>query len=120
MTEAARGTRTFHHAGLRATEPQPEEDFVVLTRVWVTDPRKHPNKVEHLRYEPESPLPDEFKDSPHIADKVDDLNAHVAGKDVVLLFEAGEPALAKVAFVREDGVYVEYVQFKPGRTWFTG
>jgi hypothetical protein len=49
---------------------------------------------------------------------VDDLNEHIAGKDVLLLFEVGEPPFAKVAFVREDGAYVEYMQFKPGRTWF--
>jgi hypothetical protein len=118
MTESTKGPRTFHHVGLRALDPQPNEDFVVLTRVWVTDPRFHPNKIEYLRYEPESPLPEEFKNSPHIAYKVDDLNEHIAGKDVLLLFEVGEPPFAKVAFVREDGAYVEYMQFKPGRTWF--
>jgi hypothetical protein len=118
MAEATAPKRNFHHVGLRTMEPQPNEDFVILTRVWVTDPRGHPNKVEYLRYEPESPLPEDFKNSPHIAYRVDDLNAHIAGKDVVLLFEVGEPPFAKVAFVREDGGYVEYMEFKPGRTWF--
>ena len=120
MTETGPGqpAKTFHHVGLRATEPQPEEDYIPLTRVFVTDPRKHPNKIEWLRYEPESHLPEEFKNSPHIAYRVDDLRPHLAGKDIVLLFEVGDPPFAKVAFTREDGAFYEYMEFKPGRAWF--
>ena len=118
MTEEQRPPKQFHHVGLRAMEPQPEEDFVPLTRVWVTDPRHHPNRIEYLRYEPDSFLPEEFKNSPHVAYKVDDLRPHIAGKDIVLLFEVGDPPFAKVAFTREDGVYYEYMEFKPGRSWF--
>lgn len=111
--------KQFHHVGLRALEPLPGEDYVTMTKVWVTDPRNHPNRIEYLRYDPESHLSEEFKNSPHIAYKVDDLRPHIAGKDVVLLFEVGDPPFAKVAFTREDGVYYEYMEFKPGRSWFT-
>ena len=75
-------------------------------------------EIEWLRYEPDSHLPEEFKDSPHVAYAVDDLNEHIAGKDIALLFEVGDPPFAKVAFTREDGVIYEYMQFKPGRHWF--
>ena len=84
----------------------------------MTDPRHHPNRIEYLRYEPDSFLPEGCKKSPHVAYKVEDLRPHIAGKDVVLLFEVGDPPFAKVAFTREDGVYHEYMEFKPGRTWF--
>ncbi len=110
--------KEFHHIGLRAMEPQPDEDYVPLTRVWVTDPRRHPHRIEYLRYEPDSHLDEVFKNAPHIAYKVEALGPHIAGKDIVLLFEVGDPPFAKVAFTREDGAYVEYLEFKPGRTWF--
>jgi hypothetical protein len=118
MSAEPQPEKRFHHIGLRAFEPQPDEDFVTLTQVWVTDPRTHPHKIEWLRYEPQSHLPEDFKNSPHVAYAVDDLNEHIAGKDVCLLFEVGDPPFAKVAFTREDGVIYEYMQFKPGRHWF--
>jgi hypothetical protein len=118
MSEPERPQKEFHHVGLRAMEPQPNEDYIPLTRVYVTDPRQHPNKIEYLRYEPETHLPEDFKNSPHIAYRVEDIRPHIAGKDVVLLFEVGEPPFAKVAFTREEGVYYEYMEFKPGRQWF--
>ena len=38
MSTTNQTTRTFHHVGLRAMHPQPGENFVEATRVWVTDP----------------------------------------------------------------------------------
>ncbi len=35
MADQAKGTRQFHHVGLRTMEPQPNENFVTSTRVWV-------------------------------------------------------------------------------------
>ena len=61
------GSRTFHHVGLRAFDPQPNENFVEATRVWVTKPDDDPRKIEWLRYEPDSWLSEEFKSSPHVA-----------------------------------------------------
>ena len=77
-------SKEFHHIGLRAMEPQPDEDYVPLTRVWVTDPRRHPHRIEYLRYEPDSHLDEDFKNAPHIAYKVEALGPHIAGKDIVL------------------------------------
>jgi len=119
MSDSSPPAKEFHHLGLRAMEPQPGENFVPLTRVWVTDPRQHPHRIEYLRYEPDSHLDEAFKNTPHVAYKVDALGPHIAGKDIVLLFEVGDPPFAKVAFTREDGLVVEYMEFKPGRTWFT-
>ncbi|MBA3336708.1 MAG: hypothetical protein H0T49_04010 [Chloroflexia bacterium] len=119
MTGAAPPPKEFHHYGLRALERPEAADFVPLTRVWVTDPRHHPQRIEYLCYEPDSFLAEEFKNAPHVAYKVAELGPHIAGKDIVLLFEVGDPPFAKVAFTREDGIVYEYLEFKPGRTWFT-
>ena len=112
-------TKRFHHVGLRAMEPQPQEDYVPPSKCWVTDPNLHPNRVEYLRYAPDSPISDEFKDTPHVAYAVDDLQAHLAGKEIyVPPFDVDDPPFATVAFTRENGHFVEYMQFKPGRNWF--
>ncbi len=114
------GTRTFHHVGLRAFEPQPKENFVVATRVWVTNPDDDPRKIEWLRYEPDSWLSEEFKNSPHVAYVVDDIDPWMEGKEIAIEpFEVGDPAFVRVVFVWEDGWIAEYMAFKPGVAWFS-
>lgn len=115
----AEGERRFHHVGLRAYEPQPDENFVESTRVWVTDPNSHPNRIEWLRYEPDSYLSEEFRNVPHVAYVVDDIGPWIEGKKIAIEpFEVGDPPFATVVFVWEDGWVSEYMAFKPGAVWF--
>jgi hypothetical protein len=112
-------TKRFHHIGLPTTEPQPGESWVEANRVWVSNPAHHPQRIEWLRYAPDTPVEPEVQRSPHVAYTVDDLQVEIAGKDIALPpFEAGEPPFALSAFTREDGLVVEYMQLYPGRQWF--
>src|SRR6185436_18335112 len=48
---------------------------------------------EFLRYEPDSYLDERFKNQPHIAWVVDDIDPWIEGKEIVIApFEVGEPA----------------------------
>ena len=119
MATSSGDTRTFHHIGLRATEVQPNENFVAATRVWVTDPMESPHKIEWLRYEPDSYLSEDFKNTPHVAYVVDALEPWIEGKELAIApFEVGDPAFARVVFVYEDGFIAEYMAFKPDAAWF--
>ncbi len=119
MSDPARPNKQFHHVGLRAIEPQPGEDYVAASKCWVTNPHHHPQQIEYLRYAPESPIDPEFMDAPHVAYAVENLTPHLAGKEIFLApFDIGDPPFATVAFTREDGLFVEYMAFRPGRTWF--
>ncbi len=119
MSESSRPWKTFHHVGLRAHEELPNEDEVTASKCWVTSPLTHPNRIEFLRYAEDSPIDPEFMDAPHIAWEVEALEPHLEGKDVYLQpFEVGDPPFARVAFTREDGLFNEYMEFKPGRRWF--
>ncbi len=52
---------------------------------------------------------------PHIAYAVDELEPCIAGKEIAIApFDVGDPPFARVAFIREDGVIAEYMEFKPG------
>jgi hypothetical protein len=119
MADPQAPRKRFHHIGLRAHHPQPGEDLVASSRCWVTNPNEHPQRIEFLRYAPDSPIDPEFMDAPHVAWEVDELEPHLAGKEVYLQpFEVGDPPFAMVAFTREDGLFVEYMKFYPGRRWF--
>jgi hypothetical protein len=85
----------------------------------VTDPNTHPYRIEFLRYEPDSYLDERFRNMPHVAWMVDDIDPWISGKEIAIPpFEVGEPAFVRVAFVWEEGMVSEYMAFKPGAVWF--
>ena len=103
--------KEFHHIGLPTDEIQAGEVFVEDTKVWVTDPRKHPYCVEFLRFEPESPVTGPVRDSPHVAYRVDDVSEAIRGESVILEPFQPSPNFT-VAFILKDGAVIEYMQFE--------
>lgn len=102
--------RKFHHVGVITDEPQPGEIYVAETKVHVTNPTEHPYRVEYLRFEPDSPVTGPVRNQPHMAYSVDDLDAELAGKEVLLgPFRAMEGLV--VAFVLQDGAVFEFMEF---------
>ena len=103
--------RQFHHIGLPTDDSHPGEYFVEDTKVWVTDPRKHPYLVEYLRFEPDSPVTGPVRDLPHIAYRVDDIHEAIKGENVILEPFQPSPNFT-VAFMLKDGAVIEYMQFE--------
>lgn len=121
MTAAISARKAFHHVGLTTHDVQPNEDNVAPSKCWVTNPNNDPMRIELLRYAPDSPVSQDFQCSPHIAYGVDELEPHLVGKNVIIQpFDVDDPPFARVAFTLEDGLYIEYMKFYPGRTWFGG
>ena len=109
--------RIFHHIGLPTHEPQPNESYVADTKVWVTDPANHPYRIEFLRFEHDSPVTGPLRDMPHVAYRVEDMDAAIQGREIIL--EPFVPMLGlSVAFVEEDGAVIELMKFKEGATEF--
>jgi hypothetical protein len=106
------------HVGITTTLKQPNEDWVEQSRVWVTNPRNHPEHIEFLRYEPDSTVPDLIKANPHIAFRVAKLEPHliVPGVEIIIPpFVVGD--FLEVVFVRKYGTIFEYMHYlKDG--WF--
>lgn len=102
----------FDHIGIVTTRKQPSESWVEATRVWVTNPREHPFNVEFLRFEPDTPLSGPIVTDPHVAYRVDDLDAAIEGLEVVLEpFDASGTGILHVAFVMADGALVEFMEY---------
>jgi hypothetical protein len=110
-------SRVFHHIGLPTHEPQPNETYVAETNVWVNDPADRPYRVEFLRFETDSPVTGPLRDMPHVAYRVDDMDAAIAGKEMILEPFTPMPRLS-VAFVKEDGAVIEFMKFEGGATEF--
>ena len=109
----------FDHVGLRSFEKKDEEDWVEATRVWVTNPKKHPFNVEWLRYADDSPVDKSLKERPHIAYRVDNLDE--VSKDMKVIIEPFEVGgFLKVGFFEyKDGTVIELMQYLGDKDkWF--
>ena len=63
-----------------------------------------------MRYEEDSLLPELVKKVPHIAFEVDDLEAALAGHEILIEPNSPSPGV-RVAFVVCDGAPVEFLQY---------
>jgi hypothetical protein len=106
----------FDHVGITTTVKQPNEDWVAQSRVWVTNPRHHPENIEFLRYEPDSTVPEAIKANPHIAFRVEALGPHIEGQEIIIPpFVVGD--FLEVVFIRKYNTIFEYMRYlKDG--WF--
>ncbi len=115
--------KAFDHVGLWTTQPQPGEFWVEFSKVWVTNPRAHPQRLEYLRplEKPQVP-PDQLGlwklwNRPHVAYRVDDLSAALQGEEVIFgPFDPG--GFGQVAFILKDGAVIEYMQYTDLSHWF--
>ena len=102
--------RTINHFGVPTTEKQAGENYVEGMKLHLTDYSKSPNKIEFLRFEEGSWLPELIQKVPHIAYEVPDMEA--ALKDAKVIVEplrAGENLT--IAFIEEEGIPVEIMCF---------
>jgi hypothetical protein len=115
--------KAFDHVGIPTTEPQPGESWVEFSQVCVTNPRRHPQRIEYIRARTRPEVPPEqvglwkLWNWPHIAYRVEDLQEALRGED--LIFGPFDPGgFGQVAFVLKDGIVVEYMQYYDTSHWF--
>jgi hypothetical protein len=104
----------YHHIGIPTTRPLPREDYNETYKMYASGYFDSPYGVEWMNFDPDCPLPELVKTVPHIAFVVDDLDAALAGQEV--LIEPNSPTEGvKVAFIVDHGAPVEFLQFdRPG------
>ncbi len=101
----------FEHLGIVTGEKKAGESFVPATRVWRTNYLEHPYRVEWLRFEPDSPVPEAVRTMPHVAYRVEDIAAACRGLEVLLEpFDVGPRIVG--FYQTEDGAVVELVEVK--------
>ena len=104
--------KNFHHIGLVTKEPVPGEMYFESLKVWGTSPDNDPNRVEWVRFAPDSPLAGTpVAKMPHVSWAVDDLDRELAGKQVVVGPLAVAPGV-RIAYFLQDGALIEYLEAK--------
>ena len=100
----------FDHIGIVTEDKKEDEIFVSATKVWITEFDKHPYRVEWLRFEPDSPVTGPVREMPHVAYRVDDVEA--AGSGMKVLLEPFDCGFATVGFYQtDDGAVVEFMKY---------
>jgi len=100
----------FHHMGVPTTTARPGERYLPHLKMYVSGFESSPYGIEWVRFEAGSPVSELVRTIPHVAFEVDDLEAAVAGKQ--LIGEVSSPSAGVwVAMFVDDGVPIEVLQF---------
>jgi hypothetical protein len=103
--------RRYHHVGIPTTTARDGEHYLEQFDMHVSGYDSNPYGVEWMRFGPACRLPDLVKTVPHVAFEVDDLDAELAGKDV--LIEPNAPSAGvRVAFIVENGAPIEFLEYE--------
>ena len=103
-------TLRYHHIGIPTQIPRDGEVYLERFRMYTSGFETSKFGVEWLRFDPDAPFPDLVKTVPHVAFVVDDLEAAIAGKE--LLIQPNSPSDGvTVAFIIDNGAPVEFLQF---------
>jgi len=102
--------RRYHHLGIPTSEPRAGEVYLEEFKIYVSGFDESPYNIEWMRYEPECTLPKLVKNVPHLAFEVDDLQAEITGKELLIPPNSPSPGVM-VAFIVDNGAPVEFLQF---------
>ncbi len=102
--------RTLNHIGIPTPIAREGETYNPDMRLYLTDFANSPNKIEFLRFEPESTMPEILKTHAHLAYVVDDFESEMEGKPVIMPITKLSDELS-IAFVEEEGVAIELMKY---------
>lgn len=100
----------YNHTGIPRNEEFENGIDLPHLKMTVTDHKKNPFGIQLQRYWEDAPYPDLVKKTPHIAFEVDDLDAELKGKKVIIKPNSPSPGL-RVAFIEEQGVPIELMEY---------
>ena len=101
----------YHHLGIPTTDVRPGERHLPELGMYVSGYEESEFGIEWMRFEPDCPLPELVRTVPHVAFRVDDLEAALEGRDVII--EPTSPSAGvRVAFVVENGAPVELLEIE--------
>jgi hypothetical protein len=100
----------YHHLGIPTKEPRPGETYLESFKLYCTDHETNPFGIQWMRFDEDCPLPEIVQTLPHVAFEVDDLKQALQNREVLIAPNSPSPGVL-VAFVLEDGVPVEFLEF---------
>jgi hypothetical protein len=100
----------YHHLGVPTDRPLPEDDYIAGHKMFASGYDQSPYGIEWMKFDPDCPLPELVKTVPHLAFVVDDLQAAIAGQEILIAPNSPSDGVT-VAFIVDNGAPVELLQF---------
>ena len=103
--------KVYHHIGIPSEIKRENEIYIERFKMYVSGFDSSPYGVEWMRFELGCPLPELVRTVPHVAFRVDNLEAELQGKDI--LIEPNSPSEGIiVAFIVDNGAPIEFLQIE--------
>ncbi len=102
----------YHHVGIPTDEPRDGERFIEHLGMYVTGFETSPFGVEWMRFEEDSPVHPLIQQAPHLAFEVDDLEAALEGKEILVAPTVPAPGI-HVAMILHNGTPIELIAIDP-------
>ncbi len=100
----------YHHIGIPTNTARDGEVYLDRFKMYASGFETSRFGVEWLRFEEDAPFPELVKNVPHVAFVVDDLEAALSGKEVLIPPNSPSKGVT-VAFIVDNGAPVEFLQF---------
>jgi hypothetical protein len=104
----------FHHYGVPTQGPIEGETYLPHLKIAVAGYGVSEFGIERMRFDDDAPYPELVRTVPHLAFEVDDLEAALRGRKVIIPPNSPSPGV-RVAFIDEQGVPVEFLQIERER-----
>jgi hypothetical protein len=99
----------YHHLGIPHCSPRHDERHLQELGVHVCGFETSPYGIEWMRFDPECRVPEIVKTVPHVAFAVDDLDAALEGRQILIPPNSPSPGV-RVAFILDDGAPIELLE----------
>jgi hypothetical protein len=101
----------FDHYGVPTSKKMPGATYLEGAKVHITDPEKHPFRIEFLYFEPGSPMLEEVQKNTHVAFIVPSLAEAIEGQNVIIPpFDATDKL--RCAFIKDGEAIIEVMERK--------
>ena len=101
----------YHHLGITVNEPKKGERYIPHLKMFVFDYTNSEFGIEWIRFDKDAPYPDLVKTVPHVAFVVEDLDAILKDKNVIIAPNSPSEGV-RVAFIEENGAPIEFLEYK--------
>lgn len=101
----------YHHLGFPQILSRVGEQHLDDLGVHVVPWDSNPFGIEFMRFESHCQVPDLVRRVPHLAFQVEDLDAALAGRTVIIAPNSPSDGV-RVAFIEHEGLPVELMQFE--------
>ena len=99
----------FNHIGIPTDVAFEGEIDLLNPKVTVSDHANNPFGIQWQRYWPDAPVPEVVKRVAHVAFEVDDLDAALRGRNVIIAPNSPSKGV-RVAFIEVNGAPVELME----------